>query len=107
MTAYKEIHYEQAIQHFEGATELDAGNINAHLYLATASVSLYIPGVDNDDNKAFAEERSLTISACLICTQTTRRSLNSAKGIAYLYLNLKNWGRCPKVLPNVVGAGPE
>ena len=91
VTAYKEIHYEQAIQHFERATELDSGNINAHLYLATACVSLYIPGVDNDDNKAFAERAIAHYQRVLDLHSDNPQKLNSAKGIAYLYLNMKNW----------------
>lgn len=31
VASYKDSHYEQAIQHFEKAAELDPNNINAHL----------------------------------------------------------------------------
>ena len=37
-------HYEQAIDHFQQAVQLDPGLMNARMYLATAFVSQYIPG---------------------------------------------------------------
>ncbi|MGC2446452.1 MAG: tetratricopeptide repeat protein, partial [Candidatus Sulfotelmatobacter sp.] len=33
-TAYRDSRYEEAIQHFRKATELDPGQLLAHLYLA-------------------------------------------------------------------------
>ena len=44
VAAYKNSQYEEAIQHFQKATELDPANVNPHLYLATSYVSQYIPG---------------------------------------------------------------
>lgn len=96
MAAYKESHNEQAIQHFERATELDSGNINAHLYLATVCVSLYIPGVDSDDNQAFAEKAIAHYQRVLDLHSDNPQKLNGAKGIAYLYLNMKNWDEARK-----------
>src|SRR4029077_5414504 len=54
--AYKDNHYEQAIDHFQSAVQLDPSLINARMYLATAYVSQYIPGVDSPDNLRTADE---------------------------------------------------
>ena len=54
--AYKLSHYEQAVQHFEKAVDLDSSNLKARLYLATALVSQFIPGVDTEGNNHLAEE---------------------------------------------------
>jgi len=54
--AYKNSHYEQAIDHFQQAVQLDPGLINARMYLATAFVSQYIPGVDSPDNLRTAQQ---------------------------------------------------
>src|SRR5215471_8818604 len=54
--AYKDNHYEQAIDHFQESVRLDPGLINARMYLATAYVSQYIPGVDSTDNLRTAQQ---------------------------------------------------
>src|SRR6201984_2173877 len=54
--AYKDNHYEQAIDHFQQAVQLDPALINARMYLATAFVSQYIPGVDSPDNLRTAQQ---------------------------------------------------
>ena len=54
--SYKNNHYEQAIDHFQDAVRLDPGLINARMYLATAYVSQYIPGVDSPDNLRTAQQ---------------------------------------------------
>jgi tetratricopeptide (TPR) repeat protein len=89
--AYKESRYEQAIQHFEKATDLDPGNLKAHLYLATAYVSQYIPGVDSPDNLSCAEKSIAHCQRVLDSSSDRTQRANSAKGIAYLYLNMKKW----------------
>ncbi len=54
--AYKNAKYEDAIEHFKNAVELDPTLINARLYLATAYAQQYIPGADSPDNNRFAEQ---------------------------------------------------
>lgn len=91
IAAYKNNHYEEAIHHFEKATEFDPANIKAHMYLATACVSQYIPGVDTDDNKSLAERAIVHYQKVLDLNADNQQKVNSAKGMAYLYLNMKNW----------------
>ncbi len=87
--AYKNSHYEQAIDHFQRAVELDPALINARLYLATAFVSQYIPGVDSPDNLRTAQQAIDQYQRVIDANPSREQKVNSAKGIAYLYLNMK------------------
>ena len=48
--AYKNGLYDEAIEHFKKARELDPKLITAQLYLATAYASQYIPGAPSEEN---------------------------------------------------------
>ena len=54
--AYKNAKYEDAIERFKDAVQLDPSLTNARLYLATAYMGQYIPGADSPDNNRFAEQ---------------------------------------------------
>ncbi len=89
--AYKNSHYEQAIDHFQQAVELDPSLINARMYLATAYVSQYIPGVDAPDNLRTAQQAIDEYQKVIDANPARDQKVNSAKGIAYLYLNMKKF----------------
>jgi len=89
--AYKDNHYEQAIDHFQEAVRLDPSLINARMYLATAFVSQYIPGVDSPDNMRTAQQAIDEYQKVIDGKPSREQKVNSAKGIAYLYLNMKKW----------------
>jgi tetratricopeptide (TPR) repeat protein len=94
--AYKNNHYEQAIDHFQQAVRLDPGLINARMYLATAFVSQYIPGVDSPDNLRAAQQAIDEYQRVIDANPTREQKVNAAKGIAYLYLNEKKWDEAKK-----------
>ena len=94
--AYKSSHYEQAIDHFQQAVQLDPGLINARMYLATAFVSQYIPGVDSPDNLRTAQQAIDEYQKVIDANPARDQKVNSAKGIAYLYLNMKKWDDAKK-----------
>ena len=96
VAAYKNAHYEEAIQHFRKATELDPTKTVAHLYLATALVSQYIPGVDTKDNLFIAEQAIEQYQFVLDADPVGDSRINSTKGIAYLYLNMKKFEEAKK-----------
>src|SRR5260370_23598529 len=54
--AYKNAKYEDAIEHFKNAVQLDPSLLNARLYLATAYMQQYIPVADSPENNRFAEQ---------------------------------------------------
>src|ERR1700723_1583664 len=94
--SYKNNHYEQAIDHFQQAVQLDPGLINARMYLATAYVSQYIPGVDSPDNLRTAQQAIDEYQRVIDANPARDQKVNSAKGIAYLYLNMKKWDDAKK-----------
>jgi len=94
--AYKDNHYEQAIDHFQQAVQLDPHLINARMYLATAFVSQYIPGVDSPDNLRTAQQAIDEYQKVIDANPARDQKVNSAKGIAYLYLNMKKFDDAKK-----------
>jgi len=94
--AYKNSHYELAIDHFQRAIELDPALINARLYLATALVSQYIPGVESPDNLKNAEQAIDQYQKVLDANPSRDQKVNSAKGIASLYYNMKKFDDAKK-----------
>src|SRR5580658_4909705 len=94
--AYKNSHYEQAIDHFQQSVQLDPALINARMYLATAFVSQYIPGVDSPDNIRAAEQAIEQYQYVIDHNPAREQKANSAKGIAYLDLNMKKFDEAKK-----------
>ena len=94
--SYKNSHFEQAIDHFQQAVQLDPTLTNARMYLATAYVSLYIPGVDSPDNLQNAQQAIDQYQKVIDDKPSREQKVNSAKGIAYLYLNMKKFDDAKK-----------
>jgi tetratricopeptide (TPR) repeat protein len=94
--AYKNTHYEEAINHFQQAVELDPSLLNARMYLATAFAQQYIPGADTPDNNKMAEQAIEQYQKVLDSNPARDQRVNSAKGIAYLYLNMKKFDEAKK-----------
>lgn len=94
--SYKNNHYEQAIDHFQQAVQLDPSLINARMYLATAFVSQYIPGVDSPENLRTAQQAIDEYQRVIDANPSREQKVNAAKGIAYLYLNEKKWDDAKK-----------
>jgi tetratricopeptide (TPR) repeat protein len=86
--SYKSAKYEEAIDHYQKAVSLDPGLINARLYLATAYSQQYIPGADTEENNRMAQQAIDQYKAVL---ERDPKNVNSVKGIAYLYLQMKKF----------------
>src|SRR5262244_1334211 len=86
VAAYKNARYETAIEHFKNAVALDPSLQNAKLYLATAYAQQYIPGLDAPDNLQNANNAIDQYRSVLAADP---KNVNSIKGIAFLYLNMK------------------
>src|SRR5438094_4386728 len=86
--SYKNGKYEDAIDHFQRAVSFDSGLIVARLYLATAVAQQYIPGADAPDNNKMAEQ---AIDQYKEVLQRDPKNVNSVKGIAYLFLQMKKF----------------
>jgi tetratricopeptide (TPR) repeat protein len=55
VNAYKSARYDEAVEHFKTAVQLDPEFPTARLYLATAYMNQYIPGADSPENNQFAK----------------------------------------------------
>jgi tetratricopeptide (TPR) repeat protein len=88
--AYKSANYEQAIEHFKNAVFLDNDLKVAKLYLATAYAQQYVPGVDSPDNIQMAHQ---AIDEYKKVLENDPKSVNSLKGIAFLYMQMKDFDK--------------
>ena len=88
VASYKNARYEQAIEHFKNAVTLDPSLQNAKIYLATAYLAQYIPGVDSPEN---LQNANSAISQYKAVLDQDPKNVNSIKGIAYLYLQMKKF----------------
>jgi tetratricopeptide (TPR) repeat protein len=91
LRARKASHVDDAIQHFRRATEIDPGQVQAHMYLAAAYVEMYIPGVESQENILNADQAIEQYQHVLDMGADGASRAKAAKGIAYLYLNIKNF----------------
>ena len=89
--AYKNAKYDQAISFFKDAVALDPSLVNARMYLATAYAQQFVPGVDNPDNNKSAEAAIDQYQEVLKLHPEHEQQINSLKGIAYLYLQMKKF----------------
>src|SRR5579864_360628 len=88
VNAYKNAKYDTAIEDFKRAVGYDPTLLNAKLYLATAYAQQYIPGVDSPDN---LQNANAAIDQYKAVLQQDPKNVNSIKGIAYLYLQMKKF----------------
>ena len=102
--AYKNANYDQAIDHFRNAVGLDDDLKVAKLYLATAYAQQYVPGVDTPENRRMAQQAIDEYSAVL---DKDPSSVNSLKGIAYLYMNMKDWDKSREYYKKAIGIDPN
>src|ERR1700761_1717299 len=84
--AYKSGKYEQAIEHFQKATELDPSLPMAKSYLATALSQNIVPGLDTAENMKTADQ---AISIFQDVLAKDPNDVNSLKQIAGIYFNVK------------------
>ena len=89
--AYKNAKYDQAINFFKEAVSLDPSLVNARMYLATAYAQQFVPGVDNPDNNKNADAAIEQYQEVLKLHPGREQEINSLKGIAYLYLQMKKF----------------
>lgn len=89
--SYKNARYEEAIDHFQQAVSLDPALSVARLYLATAFAQQYIPGVESEDNLRVGMQAIEQYKKVLEGNPVKEQQINSDKGIAYIYLNMKKF----------------
>ena len=85
--AYKAGRQEDAVGHFKEAVAFDPSLINARLYLATAYATLFVPGIDSEENNRNADSAIEEFKHVL---ELDPKNINSLKGIASIYFNQGN-----------------
>src|SRR5580700_7485004 len=86
--AYKGQKYEEAIGHFQKATELDPTLPMAKTYLATALAQNVVPGLDSPDNLKTAQQ-AISIFEEVLAKDPS--DVNSMKQIAGIYFSIKKF----------------
>jgi tetratricopeptide (TPR) repeat protein len=84
--AYKSGKYEEAIGHFQKATELDPSLPMAKSYLATALAQNIVPGLDTQENLKTADQ-AISIFQEVLAKRPD--DVNSLKQIAGIYFSIK------------------
>ncbi|MGA2902795.1 MAG: tetratricopeptide repeat protein [Candidatus Korobacteraceae bacterium] len=105
--AYKNAKYEDAIEHFKNAVELDPSLINARLYLATAYMGQYIPGADSPDNNRYAEEAIEVFKQVLALNPPKEQQIHSLKGIASMYFQQKKFDQAQEYYKKIAESDPN
>lgn len=102
--AYKGANYEEAIERFKNAVNLDPDLKVAKLYLATAYAQQYVPGVDAPDNVKMAKQ---AIDEYQKVLQNDPSSVNSLKGIAFLYMQMKDFDNAREYYKKAIALDPN
>jgi tetratricopeptide (TPR) repeat protein len=102
--AYKSAHYEEAIDHFQRATQLDPSLPMAKTYLATALAQNVVPGLDTPDNLKTANQAIAIFQEVLA---KDPNDVNSMKQIAGIYFSVKNLDQAKEWQKKVLAADPK
>src|SRR5207253_1414182 len=88
VSAFKSGNYTEAADRFKAAIGLDPTFDVARLYLATAYVQQYVPGVETPENKKYADDAMDEFSTIL---RSDPANLLATQSIASLYYNMKDF----------------
>ncbi len=105
--SYKNAKYEEAIEHFKNAVDLDPSLINARLYLATAYAQQYIPGADSPDNNRYADQAIDVFKQVLEQHPHKDQQIHSLKGIASLYFQQKKFDQANQYYKQIAQLDPN
>jgi tetratricopeptide (TPR) repeat protein len=102
--AYKSARYEEAIGHFQRATELDPSLPMAKSYLATALAQNVVPGLDTPENLKTAQQAIGIFQEVL---DKDPSDVNSLKQIAGIYFSIKKLDDAKAWQKKVLAADPK
>ena len=102
--AYKAARYEEAIGHFQRATELDPSLPMAKSYLATALAQNVVPGLTTPDNLKNAQQ---SISIFQEVLDKEPNDVNSLKQIAGIYFSIKKFNEAKDYQKKVLAVDPK
>ncbi len=104
VAAYKNARYEDAIQHFQQAVQLDPGYAPAELYLSTAYAQSVVPDLDSPDNLKHA---NMAIDGFKKVYDKDPKDTGSIKGIAALYLNIGKYDDAKQWQLKAIAVDPQ
>lgn len=102
--SYKSGKYEEAIGHFQKATELDPSLPMAKSYLATALSQNIVPGLDTAENLKTAQQ---AISIFQEVLAKNPADVNSLKQIAGIYFSIKKFDEAKTWQKKVLAVDPK
>ena len=102
--AYKSAHYEEAINHFQQATELDPKLPMAKTYLATALAQNVVPGLDTAENLKNANQAVDIFKQVL---DSNPNDVNSLKQVAGIYFSIKKLDDAKEWQKKVLALRPD
>jgi tetratricopeptide (TPR) repeat protein len=102
--AYKSAHYEEAIEHFQKATELDPTLPMAKTYLATALAQNVVPGMTTPDNLKTATQ---AIDIFKDVLNSNPNDVNSMKQIAGIYFSINDMDNAEIWQKKVLAVDPK
>jgi tetratricopeptide (TPR) repeat protein len=102
--AYKSARYEEAIGHFQKATELDPSLPMAKSYLATALAQNVVPGLDTPENLKNAQQ---AISMFQEVLTKEPNDVNSLKQIAAINFSIKKFDEAKDYQKRVLAVDPK
>ncbi len=101
--AFRQAHYEDAIEHFEQAVTLDPDLVVARMYLAATYLQVFQPGVDTPENVILATRALEQYSEIL---RSNPSDVESLKGLAYLKLQLNNFDEAKQAYAKAIALDP-
>jgi tetratricopeptide (TPR) repeat protein len=102
--AYKSAHFEEAISHFQRATQLDPKLPMAKTYLATALAQNVVPGLDTVENLKTANQ-AINIFKDVLAKDPN--DVNSLKQVAGIYFQIKKLDDAKEWQKKVIAADPK
>jgi tetratricopeptide (TPR) repeat protein len=102
--AYKAGHYDEAIEHFQKATQLDPSLPTAKIYLATALSQNVVPGITTPDNMKMANQ-AIDIFKQVLATKPN--DAGSMKQIAGIYFSVNQMDDAKAWQLKVLAADPK
>ncbi|HEX3868915.1 MAG TPA: tetratricopeptide repeat protein [Pirellulales bacterium] len=102
--AYKNAHYEEAIDHFQKATQLDPSLPMAKTYLGTALAQNVVPGLTTPENLKTADQ---AISIFKDVLAKDPNDVNSMKQIAGIYFSVKDLDNAKEWQKKVLDVDPK
>jgi TonB family protein len=81
--SFKAANYEEAERAFQRSIDLNPGEVTGHLYLGTALVSRYVPGVDSPANRDVAARAEAAFRSALAIDPEHRVALKTMASLKY------------------------